>query len=152
MIMTASSADLKTQSQMMRTCSTLRHEGARVILKERNIDGTEDTKIDSFLLFMRADEGIRYSYLHSLTVVLVHPAKNHRRALSDLFLQLAAHSTFKSLRFLEDYGLLADPHSNNAVMQIGSIKDLHISSAGTQASDILRNSRSQFQRVFLVCQ
>ena len=148
MIMAASSA-LKTQSRMMRTCSMLRRAGARILLKDRDIEIREDTKYDSFFLFMRAEEGKRYQYLHSLTF-WSSPPENYRGAISDLFFHVASRSGLKSLSFLtEEYDLLSDPQISNAVAQIASIKHLRAPFASTQAITMIRNSRSQFRSVIL---
>ncbi|TFK79773.1 hypothetical protein K466DRAFT_667981 [Polyporus arcularius HHB13444] len=128
-------ADLKTMSQMVKTCRALHREGGKALLRSTDVELHTRLQTMSFLLFMHADASGRFPSLRALRLqprgALFGPTDWDGTLLVGFFLELAGRcSGLKSLLIEGGYTHTDEWLSEElarAVSKLRSLTDLTLS-------------------------
>ncbi|KAI0670074.1 hypothetical protein C8Q78DRAFT_1079974 [Trametes maxima] len=135
--------------QVMSTCSALRREVAKFVLKEEVVlEQTSD--LTSFCLFMTVDDYDRARHLRRLALWVRSPEDADQQAASALapILSRATNLEFLKIQDSEDL-LLTQPELSRCLTQMKSLHHVQMSGAEVHVCDLLRRMREPLKRLEL---
>ena len=122
-------------ARMMRTCSTLYHGGAKLLLSEP-VQLATDGAVISFCFFMLAEKRARFRYLRALTLDTGLLHESAARGLV-VILRRMAHLTALSLANAQDL-LRSARDLPDALAGLPALRTLSIANADRRACELLR--------------
>ncbi|OJT15683.1 hypothetical protein TRAPUB_5061 [Trametes pubescens] len=156
LLVVLSFTDKDTTLQLMQTCRTLNHYGAKYLLAECVTLDTESTQaVVSFLHFLSRDPPYRLARVHRLeltrspyTLWPTPEAEEAGRFLTALFRVLARDGSLESLS-IDDVEAILDLKEDlaGAISMVRTLKTIHLTYVGPRAAEMLRMSQSTLEDV-----
>lgn len=145
-------ADKRTICQLMQTCRTLNHYGAKALLAWGPVclDTESKQAVLSFLQFLGRDPLYRLSHFHWLELTRSQDsqwptvqAEEVGPLLESLFLLLARHGSLQVLT-IDDIEVVLDLKTDlsSAISMVGTLKDIHLALIASRGANMLMMSRS----------
>lgn len=145
-------ADKRTICQLMQTCRTLNHYGAKALLAWGPVclDTESKQAVLSFLQFLARDTLYRLSHFHWLELTRskdtqwpTMQAEEVGPLLESLFLLLARHGSLQVLT-IDDIEVVLDLKTDlsSAISMVGTLKDIHLALIASRGANMLMMSRS----------
>ncbi|KAI0651182.1 hypothetical protein C8Q79DRAFT_17078 [Trametes meyenii] len=141
-----------TVSSLMQTCHFLHRAGAKYFLDDWNVISIATTQLDSFILFMLADELYRVPFLRILTLsdTIADEQEMRRtpfpgRALAQLFRHIAERGNLGALHFdlnVENF-LCSAAELPLAIAELPKLKRLSMNQVGPRGRWLLKNLKSE---------
>ena len=136
----------KTATSMMATSRFLYHEGAKKILRQPvRLQGLEET-IVSLLLFVRAEDFARCSYLRTLCIAMDYIPTYIVKVLTELLPRLTG---LERLELAAEEMLVFHPQLLPAFASLRTVKTLVLVNAGERSFNLIRALKSKLTSAYI---